>query len=160
MKIIESLRNLALFLLCKIVYNTLHMTYVKKQEENDMVPRSSLIIRVLAGGYITYLGGKLLLSSIKEQPDNYILYVAAGIVFIIIGLIWLVKSGLKLFKKEYEDDSVMGQLNKDEGVDTDKVVEDDDTAESAAAEGTEDAAVNAENKEMETDKKETIVEEK
>ena len=79
-----------------------------------MVPRSSLLIRILAGGYITYLGGKLLISSVKEQPDNYILYVAAGIVFIIIGLIWLVKSGTKLVKKEYEDDSVMGQLNKEE----------------------------------------------
>lgn len=120
-----------------------------------MVPRSSLIIRVLAGGYITYLGGKLILSSIKEQPDNYILYVAAGIAFIIIGLLWLVKSGAKLLKKEYEDDSVMGQLNKDE--------EDAATTESAAAEAAEiaeDTAVNAENKEVETDEKETIVEEK
>lgn len=109
-----------------------------------MVPRSSLVIRILAGGYITYLGGKLLLSSIKEQPDNYMIYVVAGIAFVIIGLIWLVKSGVKLLKKEYEDDSVMGQLNKDDKA---------------------DAAVNVENDksetdEKETDKKETTAEEK
>ena len=100
-----------------------------------MVPRSSLLIRILAGGYITYLGGKLLISSIKEQPENYILYVAAGIVFIIIGLIWLVKSGTKLVKKEYEDDSVMGQLNKDEDEDGQT-----ETEEAAGEEATEEAA--------------------
>ena len=99
-----------------------------------MVPRRSLLIRILAGGYITYLGGKLLISSIKEQPENYILYVAAGIVFIIIGLIWLVRSGTKLVKKEYEDDSVMGQLNKNED-------EDGQTEEAAGEEATEEAAV-------------------
>ena len=101
-----------------------------------MVPRSSLLIRILAGGYITYLGGKLLISSIKEQPEDYILYVAAGIVFIIIGLIWLVRSGTKLVKKEYEDDSVMGQLNKDEDEDGQT-----ETEEAAGEEATEEAAV-------------------
>ena len=127
-----------------------------------MVPRSSLVIRILAGGYITYLGGKLLLSSIKEQPDNYMIYVVAGIAFVIIGLIWLVKSGVKLLKKEYEDDSVMGQLNKDDKADAGKEAEDNDTAESAVS---EDAAVNVESDksetdEKETDKKETTAEEK
>ena len=108
-----------------------------------MVPRSSLLIRILAGGYITYLGGKLLISSIKEQPDNYILYVAAGIVFIIIGLIWLVKSGSKLVKKEYEDDSVMGQLNKEEDEDGQT-----ETEEAAGEEATEEAAVSEETDEI------------
>ena len=125
-----------------------------------MVPRSSLVIRVLAGGYITYLGGKLLLSSIKEQPDNYMIYVVAGIAFIIIGLIWLVKSGAKLLKKEYEDDSVMGQLKKDDKADDGKEAEDEDVAESVVSEEAEDAAVNVENDELETDKKETTIEEK
>ena len=125
-----------------------------------MVPRSSLVIRVLAGGYITYLGGKLLLSSIKEQPDNYMIYVVAGIAFIIIGLIWFVKSGAKLLKKEYEDDSVMGQLKKDDKADDGKEAEDEDVAESVVSEEAEDAAVNVENDELETDKKETTIEEK
>lgn len=108
-----------------------------------MVPRSSLLIRILAGGYITYLGGKLLISSIKEQPENYILYVAAGIVFIIIGLIWLVRSGTKLVKKEYEDDSVMGQLNKEEDEDGQT-----ETEEAAGEEATEEAAVSEETDEI------------
>ena len=76
-----------------------------------MVPRSSLIIRSLAGAYITYLGGKLLVDSLKDHPDNYVFYAGAGVVFVIIGIFWLGKYGSKLIKKEYQDDSVMGQLN-------------------------------------------------
>ena len=75
-----------------------------------MVPRSSLIIRSLAGAYITYLGGKLLVDSLKNHPDNYVFYAGAGVVFVIIGIFWLGKYGSKLIKKEYQDDSVMGQL--------------------------------------------------
>ena len=75
-----------------------------------MVPRSSLIIRSLAGAYITYLGGKLLVDSLKDHPNNYVFYAGAGVVFVIIGIFWLGKYGSKLIKKEYQDDSVMGQL--------------------------------------------------
>ena len=56
-----------------------------------MVPRSSLIIRSLAGAYITYLGGKLLVDSLKDHPDNYVFYAGAGVVFVIIGIFWLGK---------------------------------------------------------------------
>ena len=55
----------------EIVYNTLHMMYRNRRDRN-MVPRSSLIIRSLAGAYITYLGGKLLVDSLKDHPDNYV----------------------------------------------------------------------------------------
>lgn len=79
-----------------------------------MVPRSSLIIRSLAGAYITYLGGKLLAGSLKDHPDNYVFYAGVGVVFLIIGIFWLGKYGSKLVKKEYADDSVMGQLEDDE----------------------------------------------
>ena len=61
-----------------------------------MVPRSSLIIRSLAGAYITYLGGKLLVDSLKDHPDNYVFYAGAGVVFVIIGIFWLGKYGSKL----------------------------------------------------------------
>ena len=79
-----------------------------------MVPRSSLIIRSLAGAYITYLGGKLLVDSLKDHPDNYVFYAGAGGVFVIIGIFWLGKYGSNLIKKEYQDDSVMGQLKDKE----------------------------------------------
>ena len=106
-----------------------------------MVPRSSLIIRSLAGAYITYLGGKLLVDSLKNHPDNYVFYAGAGGVFVIIGIFWLGKYGSKLIKKEYQDDSVMGQLKDKE--------EQSEEAETEEAETEE-----AETEEAETETKE------
>ena len=50
-----------------------------------MVPRSSLIIRSLAGAYITYLGGKLLVDSLKDHPNNYVFYAGAGVLLYFMG---------------------------------------------------------------------------
>ena len=97
-----------------------------------MVPRSSLIIRSLAGAYITYLGGKLLVDSLKDHPNNYVFYAGAGVVFVIIGIFWLGKYGSKLIKKEYQDDSVMGQLK-----DKEEQSEEAETEEAETKEGEE-----------------------
>ena len=55
-----------------------------------MVPKSSLFIRIVAGAYVIYLGEKLIHSSLADRPENYILYIAAGVIFALIGLYWLV----------------------------------------------------------------------
>ena len=102
-----------------------------------MVPRSSLIIRSLAGAYITYLGGKLLVDSLKDHPDNYVFYAGAGVVFVIF---WLGKYGSKLIKKEYQDDSVMGQLKDKEEQSEEAETEEAETEEAETEEaGTEEA---------------------
>jgi hypothetical protein len=124
----------------EIVYNTLHVMYRNRRNRN-MVPRSSLIIRSLAGAYITYLGGKLLVDSLKNHPDNYVFYAGAGVVFVIIGIFWLGKYGSKLIKKEYQDDSVMGQLKDKE--------EQSEEAETEEAETEEAETEEAETKEGE-----------
>ena len=54
------------------------------------------------------------MDSLKDHPENYVFYVGAGVVFVIIGFFWFVKYGSKLIKKEYQDDSVMGQLKDKE----------------------------------------------
>ena len=69
-----------------------------------MVPKSSLFIRIVAGAYVIYLGEKLINSSLADRPENYILYIAAGVIFALIGLYWLVGSGIKMVKKEYRDE--------------------------------------------------------
>ena len=79
-----------------------------------MVPKSSLFIRIVAGAYVIYLGGKLINSSLADRPENYILYIAAGVIFALIGLYWLVGSGIKMVKKEYRDDSIRGRMNESE----------------------------------------------
>ena len=79
-----------------------------------MVPKSSLFIRIVAGAYVIYLGGRLINSSLADRPDNYILYIVAGVIFALIGLYWLVGSGIKMVKKEYRDDSIRGRMNEAE----------------------------------------------
>ena len=79
-----------------------------------MVPKSSLFIRIVAGAYVIYLGEKLIHSSLADRPENYILYIAAGVIFALIGLYWLVGSGIKMVKKEYRDDSIRGRMNESE----------------------------------------------
>ena len=79
-----------------------------------MVPKSSLFIRIVAGAYVIYLGEKLINSSLADKPENYILYIAAGVIFALIGLYWLVGSGIKMVKKEYRDDSIRGRMNESE----------------------------------------------
>ena len=64
-----------------------------------MVPKSSLFIRIVAGAYVIYLGERLIHSSLADRPENYILYIAAGVIFALIGLYWLVGSGIKMVKK-------------------------------------------------------------
>ena len=80
-----------------------------------MVPKSSLFIRIVAGAYVIYLVGKLISSSIADKPENYILFIAAGVIFAVIGLYWLVGSVVKMVKKEYRDDSIMGRMKEAEG---------------------------------------------
>ena len=79
-----------------------------------MVPKSSLFIRIVAGAYVIYLGERLIKSSLADRPENYILYIAAGVIFALIGLYWLVGSGIKMVKKEYRDDSIRGRMNESE----------------------------------------------
>lgn len=54
-----------------------------------------IIFRVVAGGYLAYLGITLLMDSIKEKPDNYMWYMLVGTVFTLLGgflLIWTIVS--------------------------------------------------------------------
>ena len=88
-----------------------------------MAPKSSLFIRIVAGAYVIYLGGRLINSSLADKPDNYILYIAAGVIFALIGLYWLVGSGIKMVKKEYRDDSIMGRMNEAENEKTEEMTE-------------------------------------
>lgn len=88
-----------------------------------MAPKSSLFIRIVAGAYVIYLGGRLINSSLADEPDNYILYIAAGVIFALIGLYWLVGSGIKMVKKEYRDDSIKGRMNEAENQETEETEE-------------------------------------
>ena len=97
-----------------------------------MVPKSSLFIRIVAGAYVIYLGEKLINSSLADKPENYILYIAAG-------LCWLVGSGIKMVKKEYRDDSIRGRMNESEN-ETEEVKATEENESEEPVEETEESA--------------------
>lgn len=104
-----------------------------------MVPKSSLFIRIVAGAYVIYLGERLIKSSLADRPENYILYIAAGVIFALIGLYWLVGSGIKMVKKEYRDDSIRGRMNESEN-ETEEVKATEENESEEPVEETEESA--------------------
>ncbi len=65
--------------------------------------RSRLYIYIIAGGYVAYTGYKLIKDAVAQRPDNYMLYLAIGILFIAIGGFFAIMSSLKVFRGDYVD---------------------------------------------------------
>lgn len=64
--------------------------------------RSRLYIYIIAGGYVVYTGFGLIKSALEQRPDNFLMYLAIGAVFVAIGGFFVVKSGLKLKNGDYK----------------------------------------------------------
>ena len=67
------------------------------------------------------------------------LYIAAGVIFALIGLYWLVGSGIKMVKKEYRDDSIRGRMNESEN-ETEEVKATEENESEEPVEETEESA--------------------
>lgn len=52
------------------------------------------VLAAIVGAYLVYTGGSLILDVISEKPDNMVLFIVMGVIFIIIGS-WVVVSKLK-----------------------------------------------------------------
>lgn len=79
--------------------------------------KSRVFLRIIVGGYLAYLGGGLVKDALAEKPENYLLFIGAGILFLAIGLWWLVKAARIAMKHEYiePDDGVDGEDEEDRG---------------------------------------------
>ena len=53
---------------------------------------SRMLFRILAGGYLTYLGIKLVRSTFSGNTDNPVMYGGFGIAFMIIGIGYIIFS--------------------------------------------------------------------
>ena len=65
-------------------------------------------LRIVCGGYLAYIGFNLFSSVIKSRPDNYILFLAVGGLFMILGTGYTVKNVIELIqesKRAIEEDS-------------------------------------------------------
>lgn len=65
-----------------------------------MSGKSRLYLYIIAGGYLVYTGFGLVKSVMAERPENFGLYAAIGVIFVLIGGIFAIKNILKLIKGE------------------------------------------------------------
>ncbi len=67
-----------------------------KHREVSKPPQGSLLLRLLGGGYLLYLAYGLI-----DAARNSLLYTAALALFASMGVVLLVHSGVKLYRKEF-----------------------------------------------------------
>lgn len=68
-----------------------------------MSDRARMYLYIIAGGYLAYTGFGLVKSVMEERPDNSVLYMAIGAVFMVIGAFFAVKSIIKMTKGDDND---------------------------------------------------------
>lgn len=73
-----------------------------------MSNKTRLYLYIVAGAYLAYTGFGLVKSAMAEQPDNFMLYMAIGAAFVIIGGFFAVKSILNISKGN-DDDKTEGE---------------------------------------------------
>ncbi len=79
--------------------------------------RSRLYIYIVAGGYVIYTGFGLAKNALAQRPDNYMMYLVIGVLFIAVGAFLVAKSAGKLMKGDDEgfgDDSDAGRTDSSE----------------------------------------------
>ena len=61
-------------------------TFFQEEQDRTMNEKNRVLFRVIAGGYLTYLGVDLLKNTINGKTDNPIMFGGFGVAFLIIGV--------------------------------------------------------------------------
>lgn len=75
----------------------------ENMEDRQMLDKKTLTFRVIAGLALLYVGGNLIFSSVKEQPEYYVIYALAGAAFALLGLAWGGLAVKKLATHDYKE---------------------------------------------------------
>lgn len=65
--------------------------------------KTRLYLYVIVGGYLAYTGFDLVQGAFAERPENYLLFIVIGIVFLVFGGILVIRSMGRIMRREYED---------------------------------------------------------
>lgn len=65
--------------------------------------KTRLYLYVIVGGYLAYTGFDLVQGAFAERPENYLLFIVIGIVFLMFGGILVIRSMGRIMRREYED---------------------------------------------------------
>jgi len=68
-----------------------------------MSKKPGLMLRIVAGIYLAYLGVRLIQQVRAEQPSNSLLMMCFGVAFIVVGAVFVVVSGRSVLKQAKED---------------------------------------------------------
>ena len=81
----------------------------------NKAPQTSLLLRLLGGGYLVYTAYKLIRDLIKGQSEMYVLSILAAVVFAAVGG-WMMWREWKAYKygKDHIDDPSTWSLEDDE----------------------------------------------
>ena len=63
------------------------------------------IIRVIAGGYLVYLGVEIFRNMQVERPANYMLMYAASVIFVVMGSLFVITGLRPMLKKVQKEDT-------------------------------------------------------
>ena len=84
----------------------------RKQEVADKMTKGRFVFRLIAGGYLGYLGISLVKDAMTERPDSYILYTVLGVLFAVIGIGWLLLAVRTYMKEGLQDPDGGGTYDK------------------------------------------------
>lgn len=89
--------------------------------------KSRLYIYTIAGGYVAYTGLGLIKNTLEERPDNYMIYLVIGIIFIAVGGFFAVNSVLRLSGGKYieREEEAGDELQENTEADTGNDMADD-----------------------------------
>lgn len=65
--------------------------------------KTRLYLYLIVGGYLAYTGFDLAANAFQNKLENYLLFLAVGILFLIIGAALAIRSLRRIVRGEYED---------------------------------------------------------
>lgn len=65
--------------------------------------KGRLTVRIIAGGYLAYIGFGLARDVMAEKPENYLIYLLFGVFFMAVGGVWCFLALKRYIRHEYDD---------------------------------------------------------
>lgn len=104
-----------------------------------MNEKSWITLRIIAGGYLAYLGFNLLKNVIAGKPENSLIFIICGVLFLVIGLGYLVKA-IKQYRAYEEPVYEEDEDTENENIESEDAEEDIDEEAEASVEDEETEA--------------------
>ena len=82
-----------------------------------MNKKSGLVLRIILGGYLVFLGGSLLVHIIHMRPEDMVLKSVIAVIFVLVGGFYAfrnIKEMYQMIKTESEEETTVSDENDGE----------------------------------------------